>query len=483
MIDHQQDQLEGISLGPRDDIRHMFYRRIAASFAVLFLLVIGGVILWMQRPVCRADVGCGWPVFFASLLITIPIIVLLSWLWGRWHERQTAIVTLQLEREYKQQVGLVDWERRRLATVLNQMADGVVMTDDAGRIQYLNPAAMRILNTGQDEALGHAFAAVAFHHQLIELWQKCRQEREEQTAALEIERRGFFVQAIVSPFQLIDRWGCLVILQDLTRIRRLETVRRDFISNVSHELLTPIAALRAVVETIQDGALDDPPMARHFLNRALTEVDSLSHIVSELLTLSRIESGQVALRLRPVSVAALFSRPLEQFTVSAKRKEIELVSHIPEDAPFVLADAEQIWQVINNIMHNALKYTPAGGRVTLEAKQNEEEPDFIVIVIQDSGIGIPKEDLPRIFERFYKADRSRQRDKASGTGLGLSIAKHIVQAHGGRVWATSKEGKGSSFFLTLPITQNVPSSAVEDQVTPEENSTQSLSSAADHEGP
>lgn len=450
---NQQQPPGGIDAGsllPRIEFRAMFYRRIAISFIILTAVVTIGVVLAMSQPACYTSTTCGRNTFFGAMVVTVPITFLLAWLWGRWHERKTAFVLIRLEREYRQQVELVERERRRLSTVLNQMADGVLMTDDAGRILYLNPAAMRLLKTAEKDSLGQPFAAVAFHHLLIELWQKCRDERMEQTAALEIERRSYFVQAIVTPIRLVDHWNYLVILQDLTHIRRLETIRRDFISNVSHELLTPIAALRAVVETLQDGALEEPDVAARFLNNAQDEVDAITQIVSELLTLSRIESGQVSLRLKSIPAADLILPPIERLSPLAERQGIELLVDVGGGLPPVLADMEQIWQVITNIVHNALKYTPGGGQIAIRAVF-EEADQAVIFQVADNGIGIPKADLPRIFERFYKADRARQRDRASGTGLGLSIAKHIVHAHDGEIWATSREGKGSTFYFKLPL--------------------------------
>lgn len=429
----------------------MFYRRVAASISLLLALILAIAVGVMEQATCRAATGCGWRIFFVAMAVAVPLITLTAWLWGRWHEQKTAGVTRRLEREYKQQVALVDLERQRLDTVLNQMVDGVVLIDDAGRVQYLNPAAAQVLNTSPAEALNQQFIGVAYHHQLIELWQKSQVDHVGRTMVLEIERQGLFVQVIFSPLQFADQEGTLVILQDLTRIRRLETVRRDFISNVSHELLTPISALRALIETIQDGAIEEPPVAQRFLNRALSEIDSVAQIVTELLTLSRIESGQVALRLKPISIEELIERPLEQASLPAERQGIELKVKIDPALPLVLADAEQIWQVVGNILHNALKFTPEKGRITFRARQVSDSDESVQIEITDTGIGIPPEDLPRIFERFYKANRSRHREHAGGTGLGLSIAKHIVHAHGGQIWAKSQMGKGTTFYFTLPI--------------------------------
>ena len=340
--------------------------------------------------------------------------------------------------------------QQQLATVLNQIATGVLITNENGDVQLANPAALKLLGLAKGYDIHRSFAAVARHHQLIELWRRCREEGSEQAAVIEMgQGNSLFLQAIVTQFEERSENKCLVILQDLTRVRRLETVRRDLVSNVSHEFRTPLASLRAVVETLQDGALEDPPVAHHFLQRASVEVDALTQIVEELLTLSRIESGQVALRLKPTSASDLLLATAERFLPQAEREGIELHIDIETGLPTVLADEGQVLTVLSNLVHNAIKFTPAGGHITLAANQAYQQIRFQVT---DTGEGIPAEDLPRIFERFYKADRARQR-QVGGTGLGLAIAKHTVAAHGGQIWAESQERLGSTFYFTLPIAE------------------------------
>jgi two-component system phosphate regulon sensor histidine kinase PhoR len=248
----------------------------------------------------------------------------------------------------------------------------------------------------------------------------------------------------MTPLQGEETSGYLVILQDLTHVRRLETVRRDFISNISHELRTPLAGLKALVETLRDGALQDPPAARRFLSRMDAEVDALTQMVQELLTLSRIESGKAPLRLSPTSVDEIVLPPIERLRPQAEREELLINSFLPTGLPQVLADVERARQVVSNLVHNAIKFTPGGGVITVAAQLDGKQ---VVISVEDSGVGIPLKDLPRIFERFYKADRARS---GGGTGLGLAIARHIVQGHGGRIWVESVEGQGSKFYFSLP---------------------------------
>ena len=249
--------------------------------------------------------------------------------------------------------------------------------------------------------------------------------------------------------------GAIVLLQDLTQVRRLQVMRRDFISNLSHELRSPLAALQLLVETLQDGAHDDPPAAERFLAQAEAEVNTMTQMVEELTELSQIESGQVRLRLAPVSVRELIDGPLERLRPQAEAGGLTVSVEIPANLPPALADAERMRQVVANLLHNAIKFTPPGGHVTIaaEARRRDDEAGAttpeIVIEVRDTGIGIAKAELSRVFERFYKSDRARTRGRG-GTGLGLAIARHIVEAHGGRIWVKSKEGRGSSFFFSLP---------------------------------
>ena len=338
-------------------------------------------------------------------------------------------------------------EQGRLAAVLDNMADGVLITDGMGHVSMINPAAARLLGVDGEEAIDRSFAEVVRHHELIKAWQVGFGQREEQVTAVEVDRQGTFVQMIVSPLEMAEQQGCLVILQDLTRIRRLETVRRDFISNISHELRTPLASLKALVETLRDSAMDDPPAAKRFLDHADYEVDALTQMVEELLELTRIESGMVPLRLSSTPVADVVLPPVDRFRRQAERHDLTLEVNLPDDLPPVLSDASRAQQVVGNLVHNAIKFTPDGGKITVRAKRGDTE-SVVVFQVRDTGAGIPAVELSRIFERFYKTDRARS---GGGTGLGLAIARHLVQAHGGRIWAESKEGKGSTFYFTLPI--------------------------------
>ena len=375
--------------------------------------------------------------------------------------------------ELQRQMAALADQRNMLTAVLTHMADGVVITGRDGRVRLMNPAAARILGLAQDAALRESFVAVTRDHQIVEVWRRCQETGEEQSETVEIGGHGPLLQVVATSLHNTPHGGCLVLLQDLTQIRRLETVRRDFISNISHELRTPLASLKALVDTLHDGALDDPPAARHFLERMETEVDNLTQMVQELLELSRIESGQTPLRLEPTTVADVVLPAVERLHPLAERAGLSLTVDLPPGLPPVLADAERMQQVVTNLVHNAIKFTPANGQIRVSGFRlqvlgdGEVQPEalnlspetlppgeWVLVAVEDTGVGIPADDLPRIFERFYKADRARS---GGGTGLGLAIAKHIVLAHGGRIWAespsttsgTGVEGKGSTFYVAL----------------------------------
>jgi len=336
----------------------------------------------------------------------------------------------------------LDAERTRLEATLTQITDGVLIADPDGRIQMTNPAAEKLFGEGKT-LIGKSVSVALRHHQLIETWRKCQQSGEVQSDSVEVPFTRKFLQLIAIPDQ--HAGGAILLIHDLTRLRRLETVRRDFISNVSHELRTPLASLKALTETLQEGALEDPPAARRFLGRIQTEVDALTQMATELLELSRIESGQVPLDLKPISPASLLSSAADRMRTQAERAGLTIKVDYSGDMPLIRADLPRLEQVLVNLIHNAVKFTPPGGEVTLSALPDGQ---FVRFLVQDTGPGIPADDLPRIFERFYRVDRSRS---GGGTGLGLSIARHLVEAHGGKIWAESREGDGSTFCFTIPI--------------------------------
>jgi two-component system phosphate regulon sensor histidine kinase PhoR len=335
----------------------------------------------------------------------------------------------------------LDAKRAELAAVLDRMTDGVLIADAGGKVTLANPAAEGLFEV--KNAIGRTVAEVLRQHKLVEAWRRSRETGQPQEESVELPARRQFLQLVVLPDQ--QSGGSLLLVQNLTRVRRLETIRRDFISNVSHELRTPLASLKALTETLRDGALEDPKAAHRFLGRIETEVDALTQMAQELLELTRIESGQVPLEFKAIPAASLLLSAADRMRAQAERAGLVIRLGAPQDTTNVRADPSRLEQVLVNLIHNALKFTHPGGEVVLSV---QTEKVVVRFAVRDTGVGIPVDDLERIFERFYKADRARS---GGGTGLGLSIARHIVEAHGGKIWAESEEGRGSTFYFTIPV--------------------------------
>ena len=352
----------------------------------------------------------------------------------------------QMAAKLKEMVSLLSSERDKMTAILSNMADGILVVDGEGRVAMINRAAEKMLQYAADTALGHTFIEVVYDHEINDILQRCLGTGEQQIGLVEIERGKRYLRVIATP--IIGQPGCVVLLQDLTEFRHLETIRRDFIANISHELRTPTAALKILAETLYEGAIDDPTVARGFLNKINIETDRLAQMINELSELSRIESGETPLRLEPIDAGEMLAVVVERLKAQADRAGLSLAIDVPSGLPKMQADKEQVEQVIVNLLHNAIKFTPPGGDIALSAKA---EGDNILISVTDTGVGIPTDDLPRIFERFYKADKARA---GGGTGLGLAIAKHIIESHDGKIWAESVEGKGTTLNFTLPLAQH-----------------------------
>jgi two-component system phosphate regulon sensor histidine kinase PhoR len=347
--------------------------------------------------------------------------------------------------QLKAHIAALEAERSRMSAILEAITDGVIIVNTNGNIQSVNPAAESMFGIIQDVSIGNSLIKILRHHQIDELWRKFLSTGENQSITLEIPIKHQYLQVLVSSLGPSLPGNALLLFQDLTRMRRLETMRQDFVSNISHELRTPLASLRALTETLQEGALEDPPAARRFLQRIETEVNALSQIVEELLELSRIESGRVPLKMKPTNPIDLINQSVERLRSQAERARMKISIDCPTDLPLISADQGRLDQVLVNLLHNAIKFTPPGGEISITAQSLDGE---ILFSVKDTGIGISSEELPRIFERFYKVDRARS---SGGTGLGLAIARHLVEAHGGHIWAESIEGHGSTFSFSIPL--------------------------------
>ena len=345
-------------------------------------------------------------------------------------------------------------ERNQMAAVLAYMHDGILITDGMGRIAGVNDAACHLFETTPERAIGRSLIEVTRSHDLHRaLHTVLAGDAGRERLEVEVGRRKVAAVVTAVPGESSGGRGPtgLVVLQDMTELNRLERARRDFVANIGHELRTPLASIKLLVETLSVSVEEDPEATQGFLQRIEVEVDGVTQLVRELLELSKIESGQVTLERREVDVRALLEGASGRLRAQAERSSIALNVDVAPGLPKAYADPERVEQVLVNLLHNAIKFNRPGGDVTLRAEPGGE--GWIRVSVEDTGAGIPPDDLPRIFERFYKVDKARTggRELEGGTGLGLAIAKHIVQAHGGQIWAESEYGEGSTFYFTLPM--------------------------------
>jgi two-component system, OmpR family, phosphate regulon sensor histidine kinase PhoR len=347
----------------------------------------------------------------------------------------------------RQRMQALEQARSRLEALLASSQDGIAALDAHGSVRYLNPAAIALYGSIE----GRSFAEVARDPEITRLLRGVLPGRTEptpagsgHTAIVHIEDRNVWVQCAASAIAGGGDWAVLLVLHDITEVRRAETTRRDFVANVSHELRTPLAGIKAVVETLRDGALEDREAADQFLGQVENEVDRLVQLVEELLQLARIESATEVAML-PVDLHEILVVCLDRYTPQAERAGVMLELDDAARLPEIEANAAQLGQAFGNLVHNAIKFTPPGGSVTVSAVALD---NTVRIAVSDTGAGIDPADLPRIFERFYVGDRARS---ARGTGLGLAIVKHVVLAHGGSVQAQSVLGRGSTFTVMLPV--------------------------------
>ena len=342
-------------------------------------------------------------------------------------------------------VASISTEKSKLDSILANMADGVIMTDAGGEIILANRAAGRLFDFKEENAFGRPVIEVVHDHEVDEILKLCLKMGKEQNAQFESGIARRFLRAIAIPINNQGKLnGVLLLLQDLTELRNLQTMRRELVGNISHELRTPITGIKAMVETLREGAIMDKAAAKDFLIRIENEADRLTQMVAELTQLSRIESGQAELKIEPVNLNKVAAEVITQMMPLAERQQVTVTSKFSPDLPPVPVDKDRIRQTIINLVDNAIKFNKPGGRVTIAT---EYDAGSVALSVADNGIGISRDDLPHVFERFFKADKARS---GGGSGLGLAIAKHTIQAHGGEIHAQSEEGKGSTFTFRLP---------------------------------
>jgi len=338
----------------------------------------------------------------------------------------------------------ISTEKAKLQTVLNNMADGVVMVDKESRILLSNRATEKFFNFQEVVMAGRPLIEAVKDFEIDEVLKRCLKTYRVETVQLETSQSKRFLRVVAVPVGDSKLSWVLLLFQDLTEVRSLQTMRRELIGNISHELRTPLAGIKVMVETLQN-EITENEAARDFLSRIDTEVDRLTQMVSEITELSRIETGGVAFNMVPTDLNLVVGEVATQLESLALKEQVKLTTNLAADLPELSADTERIRQTLINLVHNAIKYNHPGGVVVIATGT---EAGAVTVKVTDTGIGISREDLPHIFERFFKADKARSKE---GSGLGLAIAKHTIQAHGGSINVQSQEGKGSTFSFSLPL--------------------------------
>jgi two-component system phosphate regulon sensor histidine kinase PhoR len=339
-------------------------------------------------------------------------------------------------------------ERNLSSAILGSMVEGVAVVNGAERLVFSNPGFTEILGLDRPPQSGSALVEIVRQTELIEavrqiLKGETRVEAEIVTGTL----RQHFFAATVAAVRAGDTSGAVIVLHDITDLRKLERVRRDFVANVSHEFKTPLTAIQGFAETLLAGAIDDTQNRGRFLEIILEHARRLARLTDDLLKLSKMDAERLELEMHNVSVPQLIESCFETAQRRAAQKDIRMSLDIPENLPEIVGDRRRLAEVLQNLLDNATQYTLAGGQIVLSAEAGKDE---VVFTVSDTGIGIPKADQPRIFERFYRVDAARSRE-AGGTGLGLAIAKHLVEVHDGRIWVESEIGQGSQFHFSVPI--------------------------------
>jgi two-component system phosphate regulon sensor histidine kinase PhoR len=362
--------------------------------------------------------------------------------------------------QLKAKIDELSEDRAQLLAMLTSLVEGVMVLDCRGRVLQVNPALEQMFDVTRTEAQGHHCSDVFRHPQLDTLVSTVLTKRmnEEDEILLHPSGRCLHIEASVTAGDRENEACAVLVFHDITELRRLENIRKDFVANVSHELRTPLTSIKGYIEALLDGAKNDPVTNTRFLDIILKQSDRLNLILEDLLQLSKIESGQILFKREPLHVSRVIERTLAMIKPLADKRGHRLISFVEDDLPAVLGDEDRLTQVLSNLLDNAVKYTPGKGTITVAAhpvSDDAEQPAMVTAVelsVTDTGMGIPEQDRPRVFERFYRVDKARSRE-LGGTGLGLAIVRHIVEGLGGRVWVEANAPTGSRFVVRLPVQQ------------------------------
>lgn len=359
---------------------------------------------------------------------------------------QLALTFNNLTKRLQEAQASTEGERRKLASVLAYMTDGVIATDRRGRIILINESAIGLLNVSRETALSQQITTLLGIEDKY-TFEDLINEQESVILDYSTTHKPYILRANFSVIQkdtgLVN--GLIAVLHDITEQEKIEMERREFVANVSHELRTPLTSMRSYLEALSDGAWKDEEIAPRFLEVTQTETERMIRLVNDLLQLSKMDSKDYRFSKEIVDFTIFFNRIIDRFDI-IKEQHVTFTRELPSKAVFVEIDEDKMTQVLDNVISNALKYSPEGGNITFRL---EEESDQIKISVSDQGVGIPKDQVNKIFDRFYRVDKARSR-KLGGTGLGLAIAKEMVEAHGGKIWAESKDEVGTTIFITLP---------------------------------
>ena len=363
---------------------------------------------------------------------------------------QLALTFNHLTEKLEEAQETTEEERRKLASIITHMTEGVIATDRHGKVIVMNNPAHEMLNVSRETALGKSIV------ELLDLTDECTFEdlvnqQEPMLLDFSTEEKPYILRISFSTIQIDEDHinGLIAVVYDVTEQERINQERREFVANVSHELRTPLTTMRSYLEALAEGAWKDETIAPKFLQVTQNETERMIRLVNDLLQLSKLDSKDYQLNKDMVNFTDFFHKIIDRFEMS-KQQHVTFVRNIPKKSLYVEIEPDKITQVLDNIISNALKYSPEGGKISFQVK---EQVDHIEVSVKDEGIGIPKESVKKIFERFYRVDKARSR-KMGGTGLGLAIAKEMVEAHGGEIWVESEEGKGTTVFFTLPYEQN-----------------------------